>query len=506
MTFPSRRLRAAGAAALFVCVLAGLAAAACRRAGEARPGPSSGPKAGDALFLAAAPAWIPEENDADLGAMGIRKLYVAAATLGRDGKVTPLPPPPVKMPLPVVLTVMAEPGASAIFSPGGGATLGSAWAKALAPIVSGARGWAETVGIHLHVDPTPEQAPTLADAVRALRAELPDLPVSVTLRGTERASSWKPLAGAVEEALLFAFGRRPELGDQLVPEISDETARDMPLPFRLLLAPGGFGRGGDGTSWNGPPIPDGEVDALAQDRTLDFGFGQVLSDEAGTLYTFRLRPGARLSESKLAPFGSAARFQLLTFTEAVRLLALASRWTAPNLLGRAFLLEGVPRDGHLVGFSAVRDLLSGKPLDLKLQVEPRSGGAGARWSEFSIRVTNLSSTPSDLSHYNNWVQVRVEGGVFSSVKIGGFDRFELLSSGAEGYRPVTFEKAVVARFFENLFAPGEVKQTEGIRVTGARPTIYLSWHLTGPDGKIADGPETEADLGAPEPPARPARR
>ncbi len=506
MTFTSRRFRAAGAAAAVVCVIFGVAASACRRSGSPRPGSASGPQPGDALFLAAAPAWIPEENDADLTAMGIKRLYVAAASLGRDGKVTPLPPPPVKMPLPVVLTVMAEPGASTIFSPGGGATLGAAWGKTLAPIVADARGWAEVVGIHLHFDPSPEQVPTLADAVRALRAELPGLPVSVTLRGTEPSSSWKPLAGVAEDALLFAFGRRPELGDQLVPEISDETARDMPLSFRLLLAPGGFGRGGDGTSWNGPQIPDGEVDTLAQDRTLDFGYGQVLSDEAGTLYTFRLRPGARLSESKLAPFGSAARFQLLTFTEAVRLLTLASRWTAPNLLGRAFLVEGVPRDGHLVGFPAVRDLLSGKPLDLKLQVEPRSGGAGARWSEFSIRVTNLSSTPSDLSHFNNWVQVRVEGGVFSSVRIGSFDRFELLSSQAEGYRPVTFEKAVVARFFENIFAPGEVKQTEGIRVSGAKPTIYLSWHLTGPDGKIAEGPETEAPLRNEDTPGHPPRR
>jgi len=438
--------------------------------------------------------------------MGIGRLYVAAATLSRDGRVTPLPPPPMNMPRPVVLTVMAEPGSSTLFASGGGETLGVSWAKALAPIVADAKSWADVVGVHLHVDPSPDHAAALADAVRALRAGLPGLPVSVTLRGTEPPSAWKPLAGAVDEALLFAFGRRPELGDQLVSEISDETAKGMPVPFRLLLAPGGYGRGGDGKTWSGPRIPDGEIDALSQDRTLDFNFGQVLSDEVGTLYTFRIRPGARLSESRLAAAGGAARFQILTFTEAVRFLALASRWTAPKLVGRVFLVEGVPRDPHLLGYAAVRDLLTGRPLDLKLQLEPRAGGSGAGWTEFSVRVTNLSATPSDLSHINNWIQARVEGGVFSSVKLGDFDRFELLSSQAEGYRPVTFGRAVVARLFKNLFAPGEVKQTEGIRVSGARPKIFLSWHVTGPDGKIADGAEIEAPLGAPAPPARPARR
>jgi hypothetical protein len=130
-----------------------------------------------------------------------------------------------------------------------------------------------------------------------------------------------------------------------------------------------------------------------------------------------------------------------------------------------------------------------------------AGASGAGWTEFSVRVTNLSPTPSDLSRFNNWIQARVEGGVFSSVKIGDLDRFELLSSEVEGYRPVPLGRAVVARLFENLFAPGETKETDAIRVSGARPKVFLSWHLTGPDGKIADGPETEASLGSAAPKA-----
>lgn len=436
--------------------------------------------------------------------MGIGRLYVAAAALRKDGKLVPLPPPPTRLSRPVFLAVIGEPSAATVLTPGGGDTLGAGWAKSLGPILTEAKGWAEIAGIHLHLDPLPENASALADAIRAMKAGLGGLPVSVTLRGTEPPASWRPLARAADEALLFSFGRRPELGDRLVPEISDETAKEMPLPFRLLIAPGGFGRTGDGKSFLGRWLPDGEVAGLSSDRSLDFSFGQVLSDEAGSLYTFRIRPGARLADSRLSADGGSARFQILSFSEAVRFLGLASRWGAPRLFGRVFLIDGIPRDPHLVGYAAVRDLLTGKSLDLKLQVEAFSGSSGAGWTEFSLRVTNPSVTPSDLSRLNNWVQVRVEGGVFSSVRFGDFDRFELLSSQAEGYIPANLGQAVVARLFENLFAPGEVKETDAMRVSGSKPKVFVSWHLTGPDGKIFDGPETEATFAAPS--ARPGRR
>ena len=436
--------------------------------------------------------------------MGIGRLYVAAAALRKDGKLVPLPPPPTKISRPVFLSVIGEPSAAAVLASGGGDILGQSWARSLVPILAEAKGWGEIAGIHLHLDPLPENASALADAIRAMKSGLGGLPVSVTLRGTEPPASWKPLAGVADEALLFSFGRRPELGDRLVPEISDETAKEMPLPFRLLIAPGGFGRAGDGKAFLGRWLPDGEMAGLSSDRSLDFSFGQVLSEEAGSLYTFRIRPGARLADSRLASDGGSARFQLLSFSEAVRLLGLASRWNAPRLLGRVFLIEGIPRDPHLVGYSAVRDLLTGKPLDLRLQVEALSGSSGAGWTEFSLRVANPSVTPSDLSRLNNWVQVRVEGGVFSAVRLGDFDRFELLSSQAEGYRPANLGHAVVARLFENLFAPEEVKETDAIRVSGSRPKVFVSWHLTGPDGKIFDGPETEAVFAAQSP--KPGRR
>lgn len=476
----------------------------CRKGAGTRAATRSARVTGDALFLAAAPVWVPEENEAELSAMGIERLYVAAAALRKDGKLVPLPPPPSKLSRPVFLTVIGEPAGTTVLVPGAGDTFGAGWAKALIPILAEAKGWGEIAGIHLHLDLQPENASVLADAIRVLKSGLGGLPVSVTLRGTEPPASWKPLAGVADEALLFAFGRRPELGDRLVSEISDETAKEMPLPFRLLLAPGGFGRTGDGTSFLGRWLPDGEVAGLSSDRSLDFSFGQVLSEEAGNLYTFRIRPGTRLADSRLSADGGSVRFQILSFSEAVRFLGLASRWGAPGLLGRVFLIEGIPRDPHLVGYAAVRDLLTGKALDLKMQVETFSLNSGAGWTEFSLRVTTPSVTPSDLSRLNNWVQVRVEGGVFSSVRLGDFDRFELLSSQAEEYRPASLGQAVVVRLFENLLAPEEAKETEAIRVSGSRPKVFVRWHLTGPEGRIFEGPETEAVFVAPS--ARPARR
>ena len=85
------------------------------------------------------------------------------------------------------------------------------------------------------------------------------LPVSVTLPPTAKPERWKPLSGIASEALVLAFGRRPELGGQIVSELPEEIARAFPLPFRLLVAFGGFGRMGDGTTFTGRILPDGMI-------------------------------------------------------------------------------------------------------------------------------------------------------------------------------------------------------------------------------------------------------
>jgi hypothetical protein len=474
-----------------------LAVPACRKSQAGRE--AAGPAKGDGLFLAEAPAFVPLPVEQELDAMGIRRLYVPAATLSRDGRVTPLPPPPAPFARPVFVTILGEPDAAAQLSGAKGDALAERWAGGVGAALAEARAWGEVAGLHLHFDPRPVQAETLAAAVRALKRTLGGIPVSITVSGADGPSGWTPLAGAVDELLVFSFGKRPEMGDRLVPEVTEEFAKAMPLPFRLLVAPGGFGRTGDGTTWNGRILPDGAINSLSEDRTLDFSFGQVLSNDAGALYTFKVRPGMKPADLRLAADGGAARFQTMPFGELTRFLGIASRWNAPKFDGRVFLVDGVPRDRHLVGFDAVRSLLTGKPLGLRLEVAGEAAGTGPGWADLSVRATSAGPTPTDLSRFNNWVQVRAEGGVFSALRLGDFDRFELLSSQAEGYRAVAFGHAVVARLFENLFVPGETKVAGPIRVSGARPKVFLSWHLTGPDGKIADGPEIEVPLEAPKP-------
>ena len=102
--------------------------------------------------------------------------------------------------------------------------------------------------------------------------------------------------------------------------------------------------------------------------------------------------------------------------------------------------------------------------------------------QFTVTSTNTGPTPTDLSHYNSYVQLRVEGGTVSSVRAGDFDRYEQLTSEADGYKPTTSSRAVVCRLFENLFAPSEVDASGPIRIAGAHPHVFASWRLTMPDG------------------------
>jgi hypothetical protein len=488
-------------------VLAMVAMVSCRRTEPAVPAKAApAVPRGDALFLAEAPAFVPDDVDVELESMRIVRLYVPAATMSRSGVITALPPPPTPLKRPLVLTVLGEEGAAAAVA-GRGAAAGSEWGRALSKILADARGWGRVEGVHFHLWPSPELAKDLAAALAAVHKTL-SVPVSVTLPPTAKPERWKPLAGIASEALVLAFGRRPELGGQIVSELPEEIAREFPLPFRLLVAFGGYGRAGDGTTFTGRILPDGMIDRLSEDRALDFDFGQVFSSEPGSICTFKPRAGTK--GSTLAADGGHARFQFPTMGEGVRFLSAAGRWSAPNLRGRTFLVGGVPKDGYLVGYAAVRALLTGKPIDPRLVVAAVPGEAGRGHTNFFLRTTNAGPTPTDLSHYNNWVQVRVEGGTVSSVKPGDFDRYEQLTSAADGYKLTSSSRAVVCRLFENMLAPGETSNSGPIRVAGAHPRVFLSWHLTLPDGKLTSGPEIEASLAAPlaaaTPPAKPRRR
>jgi len=478
----------------FLLVALAVVAVSCRKTeGKAAPGATPAAPRGDALFLTDAPAFVPDDVDAELESMRVVRLYVPAATLTRSGAVMPLPPPPAPLKRPLVLIVFGEEGAAASVA-GRGAEAGADWARTLARILADAKDWGRVEGVHFHLWPSPEQAKDLGAALAAVRKAL-GIPVSVTLPPSARPESWKPLAGAASEALVLAFGRRLELGGKIVSDWPEEFARDFPLPFRLLVVFGGYGRTGDGTTFAGRVLPDGKIDELSEDRALDFDFEQVFSSEPGTVCTFK--PRAETKGSSLARDGGYARFQYPTMAEGLRFLASAGRWTTPNLRGRVFLLGGVPKDGYLVGYAAVRALLTGKPVDPRLVVEALPGESGPGRTEFAIRATNAGPTPTDLSHYNSWVQIRVEGGTVATVKPGDFDRYEQLTSASEGYKPTTSSRAVVCRLFENIFAPGETNQSGAIRVAGTHPRVFLSWHLTLPDGKETSGPEIEAALAAP---------
>lgn len=486
---PVERVARLLATGLFL--LGALGAGACGKGipllggGSAEPVPRE-----DALFLAEAPPIVPEELYSELGEMGVRRFYVAAASLGASGQVRPLPPPPAPLGLPVVLVLMGEPGAERGFGGTAAEGLGETWAAGVRTLTEEAAGWGRVTGVHLHVLPAPADALALGKALGTLRKRLEGLTVSVSLRAGAPEGSWAPLAGAVDEALVFTFGRRPETGDAFVRQMTEEEAKGFPFPFRFLFVPGGYGVAGAGA--NTRRLADGEVDTLSEDRNLDFDFAAVLSSDPGSIYNFKPRAGFEKAPNLLSAWGGRARFDVLPFADLVHLVSETSRWSAPRLRGRVFLVDGVPRDGRLVGYPAIRALLTGKPWEPALLVEPVD--TAGRGGEVRLRVTNPGPTPSELSRFGNYVSIRLEGGVFTALAAGDFDRYEVFASAGDTTRSAPFGRATACRLFENFFAPGESNEVGPIRVAGGRPRAYVSWQLNLPDGRTINGPETEVSI------------
>lgn len=458
--------------------------------GRGSPAP---PPRMDSLFLAEAPVVVPEDLSPEFDAMGIRRLYVAAASLTPVGQVRPFPPPPSPIDRPVVLVLMGEPGAEASLRSGQPEAVGETWASGAARLVAEAKAWARVSGVHFHFIPSAADAPALAKALAVVRARLKGLTVSVTLLPGAPEGTWEPLEGAADEALVFSFGRRPETGDTFVREMSQEEAKAFPIPFRLLLVPGGYGVAGTGSKAR--RLADGEIDKLSEDRNLDFDFAAVLSSDPGSIYNFKPRAGFEKAKNLLTDDGGRARFDILPFADLVRLVSTTSRWSAPRLAGRVFLLDGVPRDGRLSGYPAVRALLTGKPWEPSLSVEPQAGSG--RGGEVWLRVSNPGPTPSELSRFGNQITLRLEGGVFTALGAGDFDRYEIFASARDMKQAAPFGRATVCRLFENFFAPEEANVVGPIRIAGARPRAFVSYQLTLPDGRTLTGAETEVAISAP---------
>jgi len=485
--------------ALGLFLIGTLGTGACRK-GLPLIGRSAAPPArGDGLFLAEAPAIVPDDLGPEFDAMGVRRLYVAAASVGARGQVRPFPPPPSTIPRPVILVLAGEPGAESGLRGASPEGLGETWAAGAKKLVDEAKSWAEVSGVHLHLFPTPADAPALGKALGTLRSRLPGLTVSVTLPAGAPVGSWAPLEGALDEALVLTFGRRPETGDVFAREMTEEEAKEFPIPFRLLFVPGGYGVTGSGA--RARRLPDGEIDKLSEDRNLDFDFAAVLSSDPGSIYNFKPRAGYEKAPNLLSEDGGRARFDVLPFADLVRFVSSSARWSSPRLAGRVFLVDGVPRDGRLSGYPALRALLTGKPWEPSLAVETveGKGRAGEVW----LRVSNPGPTPSELTRFGNQVTLRLEGGVFTALGAGDFDRYEIFASASDMKEPAPFGRATACRLFENFFAPEETNEVGPIRVAGARPRAFVSYQLTLPDGRTLNGPETEVSI-VPPPAPKPA--
>ncbi len=440
----------------------------------------------DALFLPGSPAVIPPELSPEFKSMKIGRLYLAGATLAGNGKVTPLPPPADNVSMPFYFTIIGESNASKVLSGVDGASLGQSWASSLAKPLEDAKAWGNLAGIHLHIIPELSQFEVLAAALKAV-SKAAGLPVSVTVRAGAPATAFKVLEGSVDEVLILSFGRRPETGDELVHEMTEADAKAIPVPFRVLVSPGGYGfAGASANPAGGRRLSDGEIDQLSEDKNLDFDFGQVLSTEPGTIYNFKPKAGVPPYRTILAPDGGFASFRILVLADLVRFVGATSRWGDSKLMGRVFIVDGLPRDGHLIDFETLNSLLSGRPIDPVLEIAPTR--IGGRDTAFQLSVTNKSVAPTGLSRLSNYIRLRVEGGVFSASFQGDFDRFETLDANNS---PAPFGRATIVKLYENFFAPMESNEAGPIRVAGTNPKVFISYQLTQTDGRMAEAKEIE---------------
>ena len=227
----------------FFCFGASSARAPARRASRRRSRLFRAAASRRRAVPAEAPAVVPEDLASEFDAMGVRRLYVAAASLSAGGQVRP-PASAERDRRPVVLVLMGEPGAKGSLRSGQPAAVGEAWANGAVKLVAEAKGWAKVAGVHFHVLPAPGDALALAKALPVVKSRLKGLTVSVTLLPGAPEGTWEPLDGAADEALVFSFGRRPETADTFVREMSQDEAKAFPIPFRLLLVPGGYGVAG----------------------------------------------------------------------------------------------------------------------------------------------------------------------------------------------------------------------------------------------------------------------
>jgi hypothetical protein len=151
--------------------------------------------------------------------------------------------------------------------------------------------------------------------------------------------------------------------------------------------------------------------------------------------------------------------------------------------------------------------------DMRRTVGVRARGALVHALAFvaaTLAVVSCARTSRDeaaeLSRLGNWIRIRVEGGVVTSVAPGDFDRYELLASAEEGSSPAPFGRASVCKLFENIFVPGESNDAGPIRVAGMHPRVFVGYHLVQTDGRTVEAPEVEIPLSDPLPEAAPPAR
>ncbi|HET9796084.1 MAG TPA: hypothetical protein VFS34_16670, partial [Thermoanaerobaculia bacterium] len=472
MRKPHRKeISAAAACSLAIAGLAGLSGCGGNGGAQHRRNP-----AGISIDFSEAASPVPAELLPRLNAIGVRSIFAPAVEFSADGGVPrfePAAPPDSKYPLPVYLVVRGTGDLDEYLKSAAGRAGEEIW-RALRPALTSGR-YGDIAGVHLDLR-VANSAGEYASALGSIRSRIPKamtLSAAVETKLSEdQLKKWRSVGRQVDFLVPVVYGRGGRAGAEGA-RVSGSTAQAFEVGRAVFpeYCPQGWGlfraSGGEARA-----VSDASINDLSEDRRFDFEFGSLLSDADENVYVFRARqPGSRApwGEGGFEP-GDTVTFwenRPSDFTQGLS-DPLAAR-------GKILRLRSLDDQDHLIGFSAIEDILLGRKLEPKLAFS-RSAGDG----EVTFLVVNSSPEYSELSRLNNWVDLRMDGGRLLDIRPGDFDRFEFLD--AAGKQSVA-GRARTIRFYENFVAPGESMTGGPIRYSG-EAAFFASAHLTLPDGRV----------------------
>jgi hypothetical protein len=343
---------------------------------------------------------------------------------------------------PVCLVVEGgEEVAAALASPDAGVrrALENAVALAVKTALAERGRFGPVAGIHLDLPFTAATASPYGHLLRSLRPRLPsEAFLSASLKFDPPPRDRRKLdamASAANGLVAMVFGEEGRAS----PASTDLLGR----PWWVGYSPNAEGR------WTGArgggPLPESFLARLSDDPALEFRHDMAVEEKEGLGYIFRARHALTFDGRSLSA-GDEIVFRQPSMADMIRdFRSELAGWRFAR--GRVIRLAGRSDSERIFTLAALTEILAGNSLspDLRVSIERGAGSV-------AVSAQNLSPLPSILSRTMNWIEVDLERPGLRDVRPGGFDRYEVFTSG--GGR-VSLGRGERVRFYETLVGPFE---------------------------------------------------